>query len=308
MSHEIRTPMNGIIGMTELLFNTQPTTEQRGFLNMVKHSATSLLRLLNDILDFSKIEAGKLDLENREFSLRDCIGHTVQSLGAQAGEKGLELLCRIDPNVPDVMIGDAVRLGQIVVNLVGNAIKFTEKGEIEVNVSKDPNSDGPGCLHFSVRDSGIGIPIEQQKKIFDSFSQVDASTTRRFGGTGLGLAISSQLVAMMRGQIWVQSEEGKGTTFHFTTCFDVPKQQAVPDGLEQLRGIPVLLVDDNDSNQRILGELLQHWGLVPTIVDRGPMAIDELKRACAAGRPYRIADLGLPDARNGRVQHRGVYS
>ncbi len=291
MSHEIRTPMNGIIGMTELLFNTDPTAEQRNYLNMVKQSASSLLRLLNDILDFSKIEAGKLDLESKEFSLRDCVGHTVQSLGTTAGEKGLELLCRIDPAVPDILVGDAVRLGQIIVNLVSNAIKFTESGEIEVDVCREADCSGPVCIRFSVRDTGIGIPPEKQEKIFESFSQVDASMTRRFGGTGLGLAISSQLVEMMDGRIWLESELDEGTTFHFTTCFEVHRQIEKLSELAQLRGIPILVVDDNRSNQRILGELLHHWGLVPTIVDNGPKVIEELKRARAAGDPYRVAIL-----------------
>ena len=208
MSHEIRTPMNGIIGMTELLHNTGPTAEQRDYLNMVKQSADSLLRLLNDILDFSKIEAGKLDLEHREFSLRDCVGKTVQTLGSRAGEKGLELLCHLDARIPDVLIGDAGRLGQIVVNLVGNSVKFTERGEVVVDVSVDRLDQDDVCLHFQIRDTGIGIPQDQQRRIFESFSQVDTSKTRRVGGTGLGLAISSQLVEMMDGRIWVESEVG----------------------------------------------------------------------------------------------------
>jgi PAS domain S-box-containing protein len=292
MSHEIRTPMNGIIGMTELLFNTSPTDEQRDYLNMVKQSADSLLRLLNDILDFSKIEAGKLDLENREFSLRDCVGHTAQTLGIRAGEKNLELLCHIPPDLPDVLIGDAGRLGQIILNLVGNAIKFTECGEIEINVSVESNLDDSICLHFSVRDTGIGIPQEKLDHIFDSFSQVDASTTRRFGGTGLGLAISSQLVEMMDGRIWVESEVDHGTTFHFTACFDVhSQQQRVPAELEALSQVPALVVDDNPNSRRILDELLRHWGLATTVVENGLMAVDSLKRAAVSGQPYRIMIL-----------------
>ncbi len=194
MSHEIRTPMNGIIGMTELLLNTTPTAEQRDYLNMVKQSADSLLRLLNDILDFSKIEAGKLDLEQHPFNLRDCIGQTVQALGCRSGPKGLELLCHFAPDLPEILVGDEGRLGQIVVNLVGNAIKFTERGEVEVEVSGESAGEDGISIHVSVRDTGIGIPAEHQQKIFESFQQADASTTKRFGGTGLGLAISSQLV------------------------------------------------------------------------------------------------------------------
>ncbi len=291
MSHEIRTPMNGIIGMTELLLNTAPSAEQRDYLNMVKQSADSLLRLLNDILDFSKIEAGKLDLEHREFSLRDCIGQTGQTLGERAAEKGLDLLCHIAPDLPDILVGDAGRLRQVVVNLVGNAIKFTAQGEIEIDVTGDSVSGDQTCLHFSVRDTGVGIPEEQQQKIFDSFSQVDTSTTRRFGGTGLGLAISSQLVDLMNGRIWVESKIDYGTTFHFTARFEVHDAKCEPADLEQLRGMPILAVDDNSTNRRIFAELLDSWGFVPAVVESGPLAIAEMKRAAAAGNPYRIAIL-----------------
>ncbi len=297
MSHEIRTPMNGIIGMTELLLNLASTAEQRDYLNMVKQSADSLLRLLNDILDFSKIEAGKLDLEHSEFSLRDCVGQTVQTLGCRAGAKALELLCHFAHDVPDTLVGDAGRLGQIVVNLVGNAIKFTEQGEVEVEVSVESTSGDSVSLHFSVRDSGIGIPADHQEAIFESFRQADASTTKRFGGTGLGLTISSQLVQMMNGRIWVESEVDRGTTFHFTVCVDVHHQQCMPTDLEALRGIPVLVVDDNHSSLRILEELLGSWGLLVTVVDNGPQAMTELKRAAAEAQPYKIVmiDVQMPE-------------
>jgi signal transduction histidine kinase/CheY-like chemotaxis protein/HPt (histidine-containing phosphotransfer) domain-containing protein len=291
MSHEIRTPMNGIIGMTELLLNTTPTAEQRDYLNMVKQSADSLLRLLNDILDFSKIEAGKLDLEHNPFSLRDCVGQTVQALGCRSGPKGLELLCHFAPELPDILVGDAGRLGQIVVNLVGNAIKFTEQGQVEVDVTGEMSGDDTVNLHVSVRDTGIGIPAEYQQKIFESFQQADTTTTKRFGGTGLGLTISSQLVEMMNGRIWIESEVDRGTTFHFTASLDVHQQQPVPTNLESLTGVAVLVVDDNRTNLRIIDELLSGWGLVVTGVQDGQSAINELNRAATDGESYRIVIL-----------------
>jgi PAS domain S-box-containing protein len=289
MSHEIRTPMNGIIGMTELLLSTSPTGEQRDYLNMVKQSANSLLRLLNDILDFSKIEAGKLDLVPRPFSLRDCVEKTVHTLGRNAGEKGLELVCQIDPLLPDLLVGDAGRLGQIVVNLVGNAVKFTESGEVEVHVTGEPSRDDSIVLHVTVRDTGIGIPLDQQQRIFESFSQVDSSTTRRVGGTGLGLAISSQLVAMMNGRIWVESELGRGATFHFTARLQVPQPQPESTELQPLCGVPVLVVDEHPLSRRIMAELLSSWGMAVVQAESCQRALDELHRAARASRPYPIA-------------------
>ncbi len=288
MSHEIRTPMNGIIGMSELLLNTSPSAEQRDYLNMVKNSADSLLRLLNDILDFSKIEAGKLDLEQRAFRLRDHVDQTVRTLGPLAGSNGVELLCHFDPDLPDTVVGDAGRLGQIIMNLVGNAIKFTAEGEVEVDVATIATSDDSISVHFSVRDTGIGIPADRQQAIFESFSQADASTNRQFGGTGLGLTVSTQLVEMMQGRIWVESEVGQGTTFHFTARFGIDTKPQSEIELALLRGIPVLVVDDNERLRRILDELLGHWGMHVTLAETGMDAITELKRAAAAGHPYRI--------------------
>ena len=297
MSHEIRTPMNGIIGMTELLFSTTPTPDQRGYLSIVKQSAHSLLRLLNDILDFSKIEAGKLDLEKSDFNIRDCAGHAVQTLSGPAGEKGLDLLCSIDPNLPDILIGDAGRLSQVIVNLVGNAVKFTEVGEVELNVAQQSRDGDFIRVRFSVRDTGIGIPQEQQEKIFESFRQADASTTRKYGGTGLGLAISSQLVEMMGGRINVQSVAEKGSTFDFIANFTVAAECKTTPHLKQLRGKRALIVDDNARSRNVLSQMLDRWQLKPHAVPRGEDALAQLRVADDADEPYEIVliDSVLPE-------------
>ncbi len=293
MSHEIRTPMNGIIGMSELLAFTKLTAEQQDYLKAIKHSAESLLRLLNDILDFSKIEAGKLELEKIEFSLRDCVGQAAQNLALLAGAKQLEMACRIEPGLPDALVGDPGRLRQVLMNLAGNAIKFTHKGEVVIDVSEQRRENGSVILEFSVRDTGIGIPLEKQKKVFEAFGQADASTTRQFGGTGLGLPISKQLVELMEGQLGLESEVGKGTNFHFSAKFDVQpnQQQREPADLASIRGKRVLVVDDNHTNLKIFEEMLKHWDLRPVTVDSPLDGLAELSRSANSGIAYDLVLL-----------------
>jgi len=312
VSHEIRTPMNAILGMTELAIETSGSDEQRQYLTIVKSSADALLNVINDLLDFSKIEAGKLELDPAEFSLRQVLGETLRALALRAHKKGLELVCQIQPDVPDALFGDAGRLRQILLNLVGNAIKFTEEGEVVVRIEAGPmdgaaerdspeGRSGPSqVLGFSVSDTGIGIPLDKQQKIFQAFEQEDNSMTRRYGGTGLGLSIAMRLVALMHGEIGVESEPGRGSTFRFTARFGLQPDQ--PDRplvrpLVELQGLRVLIVDDNATNRRILEGWFRGWRTEPAMVADGLEAFDALWRASASGRPFPLVvlDARMPD-------------
>ena len=291
MSHEIRTPLNGVIGMTDSVLETDLTSDQRECLDTIKLSADLLLTVVNDILDFSKIEAGKMDLEVIAFDLIDCVEDVLKMFALRADEKGLELLCDLPPTLPEMVRGDSARLRQIIVNLVSNAIKFTDNGEVVLKAELESREQDELTIRFTVSDTGIGIPQEKQGSIFSAFTQADSSTTRKYGGTGLGLTISARLASMMGGRIWLESEIGRGSRFYFTVrleALEKPIESGILAASQSLRDVRILVVDDNQTNRRILQGTLNSWSAQTTCVAGGRQALAELASSLDAQKPYQV--------------------